>query len=199
MMMRLTVATVLIVGAAACAGNQPEGVAPRGDLFGSWQLDRAASDTLQQESAPEPSRGGVRVGGRFPGRGGMPEVLRTMEEEAAEMRRVYDSWARGNERMTIDAASGVVRVEYADSARLELVTGKKLKHDFRGFEGVESTARWKGGSLEIEHRFGRVRLTETFTRAPQSPRLIVTTQLKGGVPRPKLYRRIYVAANQQEE
>lgn len=132
-------------------------------------------------------------GTRIPRPGGRPEVLGGgMEEEIAELRRIVDVWTRSSERMTIAGADGVISVEYGDSAKLQIVAnGKKFKHTFRGHDEVESKAKWKDGRLEIEHKIGRVRITETYSRARESTRLIVTTAVKGGFPRTMQFRRIY--------
>lgn len=191
--------TALIVGIAACAGNKPDSVAPRADLFGTWQLDPAASDSAGPLTGadadgrrPSGGPGGMGGGRRIPRRGGRPEVLGGGMEEAAELRRIVETWTRSNERLRIAGADGVVKLEYGDVATLQIVAnGKALKHAFRGHDRVVSKAKWKAGRLEITHQVGRVRIIETYARAPASPRLTVTTVGKGGTPQPVEFLRIY--------
>ena len=199
--------TVLIVGVGACAGNKPETVVPSADLFGTWQLDRAASDSVRSDpdsgsdnrarpggKGGRDGRGGPGgIGGsRIPRPGGRPEVLGAGLEETAELRRLLEAWTRSSERLAIAGAGGVISVEYEDGAKLQIVAnGKKLKHVFRGHDEVESKAKWQDGRLEIEHKIGHVRIIEKYSRAPESPRLVVTTTVKGRLPRPMEFRRTY--------
>lgn len=191
----------VVLAALGCSGNKTQSVAPGPELFGTWRINRVASDSANglRRSDGSGSRrrpGGARTGGAgMPGRGrpggmGIPGGgMGRSPREDVEMWRVIDAWTRADS-LTLAAAPNGVRITYPDNATIQLNTdGKTKKYAFLDFDDVESKAKWSHSRLEVEHRVGTLRISETFER-PAGARLIVTTRILGGS-RPMQIRRIY--------
>lgn len=156
-------AAALVLAALGCSGNQTGSPAPGPELFGTWHLDRAATDSLA---------------GHQRGR-----------ERNASVRRVAEVFTREVDIITLAAARSAVQIAYGNAPAVEVPTnGRPKKHSFQDFHDVQSKARWNHGRLDVEHRIGSVRVSETFQRV--SARLMVTTRILGNS-RPMVVRRLY--------
>ena len=199
--MRIQYLAVAIVATlVACSSNLPDSTTPRVAVFGAWQLNHEATDSLEGDRDDERTRrprglpmpAGMPWSGRFPG--GMPGGPTTMgdTEDFFEMLRVRDVWLRNTDDIVLTQTGDGVRITYGHAAPIDFKTnGEKVKHTLRAFDDVESTAEWHDANLRIDHKIGLVRIQETYARIPGSDRLVQTVRIMGGVPRPIDVRRVY--------
>ncbi|HET9983427.1 MAG TPA: hypothetical protein VFQ38_07560 [Longimicrobiales bacterium] len=201
---RWTVAAAVLAPLAAC-GPKPAPPAPAGvSLAGSWVLNADASqnpgpmavDTAdgrrgdpgeegEGRSPGEPGRGGGFGRGGM-GRGGRMGRGGGMDREG--MRRGFAALRERPERLDIEQAGNTVTISVPGRPSTSLVTDGK-KHGGEGDEGGVS-ARWKDGVLVVDRSVRGMTVRRIYEHAPGSPRLIVTTELRGG-PREMQFRTVY--------
>jgi hypothetical protein len=126
------------------------------------------------------------MGGR--GVSSLPEDVKKLEA----VRRVTDALRTSAVLMHIVQTDSTVAVTYADSARLVLSTdGKESTVAWPGVGDVEAKAHWGENGLVVERKLeGGIKVVETYIRAPDSPRLIVNTEMKGTL-RTMKFLRVY--------
>jgi hypothetical protein len=195
--------SILIVMVSACAHHTS---APRfrHEIAGRWALNAEESSAMRPDSGESnpgerAGRGGgpgrIGIGGR--GRGGIGNGpgMQGIRADAAEARYVLLELMEASKRLVIADNDSTISVGYADSSTLLLhVDGKKRKYTMGRAGEVETKASWQEGGLEVERKFkSGITLKEEYSHAPGSPRLIVTTTIKGGIMNSRTTRRVYDA------
>ncbi|MBX6364843.1 MAG: hypothetical protein IRZ00_13315 [Gemmatimonadetes bacterium] len=105
------------------------------------------------------------------------------------MRRGFAALRERPARMTISQTAETVTIDVPGRPSLELVTDGK-KHPVAEGDDEGVSARWKDGALVVERSLRGMTLRRSYEHAPGSPRLIVTTELRGG-PREVRFRTVY--------
>jgi hypothetical protein len=181
-----TLAAAFAFALGACASGGRPTMPPAGMLLtGTWTLNEAetrAETPAQADSAPARRPGGMAGGGR---RGG---GMAGGDRAGAALRRPAPQ---------LVLVQGEHTVTFRFGPKLGVVVptnGRKTVADWPGAGELELKARWTDAGLRLERRpAGGRGIVEVYSRSPDSPRLIVTTEIAG--PRStRSLRRVYDAA-----
>ncbi len=187
--------------AAACAHRAaPPTVKPA--LAGRWTLagSGAKADTGALASA---ATGGADIVPERPRTGERPGYADRDREsgmrafDPGAMRAAVEAVEHGDAHITIAEGDGSVHLEYADGSYFDLPTdGRKQDDIWRGIGRIRAGAYWSETGLVLERKIEDTGVTvkQTFARPAGSPRLTVTTEVKGSAPKPLTLRREYVLA-----
>ena len=207
MTVRRILSGLLIAAAASVAACAHRAAPPavRPALAGRWILATSGSkaDTgaianasaANSEMARSPAgRSGDRRG-EYGDREGGGYGARSFDPAA--MRAAVEAVRHGDARITIAENADSVHLEYADGSYFDLrMDGHKHDDIWRGVGRIRAAAYWSEAGLVLERKFEDTGVTvrQTFARPAGSPRLTVTTEVKGSAARPLTLRREYTLA-----
>jgi hypothetical protein len=191
------VAVVLL----ACGGKQGSSSLLRPQLAGRWTFNEAESQSPEAAQREAAAQGRGRVGGIGIGRGGMGGGRGSLPESAEKLeavRRVTESLRTAGSALNIMQNESSVAIAYADATTQAFPTdGSQARVVWEGVGEVDAKARWRENSLVVERKLeDGITVVETYTRAPESPRLIVGTEVKGTL-RTLKFLRVYDGAAPQ--
>jgi hypothetical protein len=201
-----------LVGAATAHGQDAAKTHP--DLSGEWVLNRELSADPRESAEGRRGRegrdpegrgrrgggmpggfGGGPPGGGFPGGGFGPgagdderQMREQMDQAQQLLRDVPTSMVMTytDPKLAIVARDGRIRTLYADKRKVKTANGN-----------AETQARWDGGRLIVETRFGSIKVVEGYALAENGDQLIVTARMdapgagRGDGPKPPELRRVY--------
>jgi hypothetical protein len=187
-------------GVQGAVQNAPESPS----IAGAWTLNKDRTDDPAKVLAgvqSERSRGGDGGGARMPGgfgggmggrRGGTGEDRSRMDpEKMQEMRDLMRNAIEPPARLTITQVEGTITFTDGDGrSQTYATTNKKEKHPFEN-RTVETKTKWDHGRLIRETSLGDgMKLTETYTLAPETRELHVLVKLESQHG-PLTLRRVY--------
>jgi hypothetical protein len=165
-------------------------------IVGAWTLDKELSDQPPSADRGSGDNGGNRRGGGGYGRGGggfgggfgggrrgmggRGGGGSTMSPEDAErMRQAMRDELTAPDQLTIVQSDAMIVITSQDGRTVRLSPdGKKVKEENTN---VERKTKWDGDKLVCEVKgLGRGTITETYRVDPETHRLTVSIQMKGG-------------------
>jgi hypothetical protein len=173
------------------------------NLSGDWQLNPRETGALapgdsmsagQPRGAPGrvPGGGGMPGGGRIPGGGRRPGMGGGRPGGGGDPRLAMGV-AAPLQRFTIEQSDTAVFFRFSSKEGVTVPTsGRKTATMFwPGEPEVELKAKWTDDGLVLERRITeRGEVTEHYSRAKESERLVVTVELPGGRKLRRVYDRV---------